>query len=71
MENSLNIDAKKNEVVNAALADLAASSNLGREIKSLSRFVPHRFLRPFFRQELKGVKDSKVDGLILSFAIMS
>ena len=31
-----------------------------KHVKLLTRYVPHRLIRPFFAQELRGVKDSEI-----------
>jgi len=67
-EDNLPATARKQEIIVVALTHLTHNTPLGQEIKSLERFVPYRFLRPFFRQQLRGVPDSKVNGLIASLA---
>jgi hypothetical protein len=39
------------------------------EVGNLLRWVPYRFLRPFFKNELKGVKDSEVNSKIEKYSI--
>lgn len=63
-KNALAIDTKSTEIVDAVLAALLTNSPLSKEILSLGRFVPYRFLRPFFASELRGIKDYKIDSLI-------
>ena len=41
---------------------------LGRELAVLLRWVPYRFLRPFFAAETKGLPDQKVNGQIQELA---
>src|SRR5262249_45634474 len=67
-ENSLASDTKKSEVVNAVLAHIAINSELAGEIRSLGRFVPYRFLRPFFKSSLQGKPDWKIDDLTVELA---
>ncbi|MCX7680921.1 MAG: hypothetical protein N2508_02960 [Anaerolineae bacterium] len=61
----LPLDASKDRVKTHVLYHLESDTELGREIRTLGRFVPYRFLRPFFATELHGRPDSQVDGLIL------
>ncbi len=67
-DRELAIDAKHNEVVDVVLAELSANSNVSKEIISLGRFVPYRFLRSFFASELRGKKDYKINKLIVDLA---
>ena len=67
-ESGLAVDAKHTEVVDAVLAQLSENSALSNEIMSLGRFVPYRFLRPFFVKELRGEKDYKINGLMVELA---
>jgi len=60
----LPINAKRQEVINAIRGYLAQDSELSREIKSFGQYVPFRFLRPFFVQELRGLNDWQVNGKI-------
>lgn len=64
----LNVDAKKTEVFKTTLACLPTQPDLNQDVLSLSRFVPQRFLRPFFANQLKGESDSRVDKLIAGLA---
>ncbi|MFO7540136.1 MAG: HNH endonuclease domain-containing protein [Chloroflexota bacterium] len=64
----LNRDARRQEVVSAVLIEIAHKSPLARQISSLTRYVPTRFLRPFFAQQLKGHPDWKVDEQIITLA---
>ncbi len=43
-------------------------SALKTEIQNKSRYVPYRFLQPWFAQQLVGVPDGKVNGAIVSLA---
>ncbi len=67
-EDDIPANAKRQEVADAALTHLEHGSALGRELKSLSRYVPYRFLRPFFSQQLRGMPDHKIDKSITSLA---
>lgn len=61
----LPMDAPKETIREKVIHHLATGTDLGRDIKTLGRFVPYRFLRPFFANELRGQRDSRVDSLIL------
>lgn len=39
-----------------------------KEFSNLGRYVPYRFLEPFFRDQLSGLKDDKKNGLIADLA---
>lgn len=65
----LSIDAPAAQVAEAARRHIASNDDLGRSILTLARFVPYRFLRPFFAKELRGVSDVKVNGLVASLAV--
>lgn len=67
-EQSLNKDAKCQDVANAVLIELTNKSSFARQIASLTRYVPYRFLRPLFAQQLKGQPDWKIDELIAELA---
>lgn len=67
-EDNLANDAKKREVVNAILTHISTSSEIASEIMSLGRFVPYRFMRPFFKRELQGKPDWKIDSLVVDLA---
>jgi len=64
----LTLDAKKDDIINETLAQLRMHSPVASEILSLGRFVPFRFLRPFFEQELRGKPDWKIDKLVVTLA---
>jgi hypothetical protein len=57
----LSIDSNRQEVIRAVQGYLASDSSLARDIKSLGQYVPFRFLRPFFAQQLRGLEDWKVN----------
>lgn len=65
----LPMDASPDRIAEAALRHAASDDDLGRSILALARYVPYRFLRPFFSQELRGVSDAKVNGLIADLAV--
>lgn len=67
-ETKLAVDAKHTEVVDVVLSQLHENSALSNEIASLGRFVPYRFLRPFFANTLRGEKDYKINRLIEELA---
>lgn len=64
MVSELPLDAPKERVKEQVLCHLKDGTELGRDIRTLGRFVPYRFLRPFFTTELRGRPDSQVDSLI-------
>ena len=61
-------DARRQEVVSAVLTEITNKSDLAQQISSLTRYVPTRFLRPFFAQQLRGQPDWKVDEQIITLA---
>lgn len=65
----LPMDAAADRVAEAVLRHVADNDDLGRSILTLARYVPYRFLRPFFAQKLRGVSDAKVNGLIANLAV--
>ena len=67
-EHDLAIDAKKSQLVRSVVAYINTNSILAKDIVSLGRFVPYRFLRPFFASELRGTPDWKGDDLIVGLA---
>ncbi len=67
-ENSLPIDADRNQIINIVLDHLKGSSPISREIKSLQEYVPFRFLRPFFASQLRGMKDTVINANIEKMA---
>lgn len=64
----LPMNAAADRVAEAALRHVASDDDLGRSILTLARYVPYRFLRPFFAQDLRGVKDTAVNGRIADLA---
>jgi hypothetical protein len=67
-QQGLNRDAKCKEVTNAVLREVSNKSTFARQIASLARYVPYRFLRPFFAQQLRGQPDWKIDNMITGLA---
>jgi len=63
----LSMDRTRQEVIRAIEVNLASDSSFARDIKSLGQYVPFRFLRPFFAQQLRGLDDwnvnESIDGL--------
>jgi hypothetical protein len=49
-------------------ADDNTLSKIKLHIKRLARWVPYRFIRPFFKNELRGFEDSKVNNAIIQLA---
>lgn len=62
------INASTQEVYKQATLQIQQRSGVGREIKALGEYVPQRFLRPFFQQQLRGMPDRKVDTAIRGLA---
>jgi hypothetical protein len=52
----------------SSATEIANKSPLARQISSLTRYVPTRFLRPFFAQQLRGQPDWKIDEQITALA---
>ena len=67
-DRSLEINAKQSAIVASVLEQISLRSRLGREIRSLGDYVPQRFLRPFFQNQLRGTADSLVNRLIEEMA---
>lgn len=65
---SLNENASRSEIQEAAVKHLSMNSPLARDIRSISNYVPHRFLRPFFQTELRGIDDWKINTLVVKLA---
>lgn len=64
----LPMDAKRYQVIQVAKQKVVESSPLADEIRSLAAYVPYRFLRPFFAEQLRGEKDYVINGRILQMA---
>lgn len=58
---NLPMDTKRHELINTMRTYLDQDSNISREIKSFGQYVPYRFLRPFFANELRGLNDWEVN----------
>ena len=69
-ESSLAPDSKRYKVVDVVRIILSETSNttLRQNLNSLMRFVPYRFLRPWFASELKGLTDLSVNSKIIELA---
>ena len=66
MESVLQIDSKKEEVFKT-VSDILShvfDTELKQHVESLSRFVPYRFISPWFYNELRGQKDHVKERLI-------
>jgi hypothetical protein len=66
--NTLPVDAKQSQVIQTVLDTLSSGSVLSREVASLQVYVPYRFLRPFFTNELRGLKDTVINSSIKRLA---
>lgn len=60
-------DIKKQELV-LILLKSKSIPEISTLIKNLSRWVPQRFVRPWFSEELRGVKDYKVNQIIIDLS---
>lgn len=65
---TLDANASRHEILNAARTQLSTSSSLARDIRSIGNYVPQRFLRPFFQAELRAIEDWKVNELVEKLA---
>jgi hypothetical protein len=65
---SLPVDAKKTEIAASVLSFLDEKSARSRDIESLLIYVPYRFLRPFFANELRGLKDNVINSKVEKMA---
>lgn len=63
LESQLSADSKQNEVMNEVFRILNNTSNIDilANLNSLIRYVPYRFLRPWFTNELRGLPDYKIN----------
>lgn len=64
----LSIDSKKKDIIREIYWQLQSDSRLTSDILSLRRYVPFRFLRPFFDQQLRRKNDSQINALITNLA---
>lgn len=62
-ETALTGDANREEVEQVVLQNLS-NSKIKKTINGLKRYVPYRFLTPFFERELRGKADAKKNPLI-------
>lgn len=51
-----------------SILDTPGNSRLSKKLRELTRYVPYRFIRPWFATELKGMEDAKVSKLLKVFA---
>ncbi len=65
---SLDIDSSRDCIIQTVLTHLQQEDNIGRKIRSLERYVPYRFIRPFFDQALRGLKDQECNRRIRDLA---
>lgn len=61
MQANLPMDAPYASVRASAQAHLKQNDEAGKAVRELQKFVPYRFLRPFFSQSLRGVKDWEIN----------
>ncbi len=59
---------KKHQIIQEISNQLLTDDQFAREVNSLARFVPYRFLRPFFNNQTKGKPDWQVNDLIAELA---
>lgn len=65
----LPMNAAADRIAETVLRHVSSDDDLGRSILTLARYVPYRFLRPFFAQALRGVSDAKTNSLIANLAV--
>jgi len=65
---SLPIDAQRKTIIQTVQECLNSNSKLAKAIKDLGKYVPYRFLRPFFARDLVGLEDWKVNKSIEKMA---
>jgi hypothetical protein len=63
-----NSQLKEIEVSIKELLNNKSLTNLQKELNKLMRFVPYRFIRPWFEKELRNLSDSKVDFKIVELS---
>ncbi len=68
-ETTLQDDDNEVKVLDKILSILKTSKNsgLGKKLRDLTRYVPYRFVRPWFATELRGLEDYKVSKLLKVF----
>lgn len=69
-ESRLSVDARQDTVFKKVLQTLdhSPNTNLLGKMNSLIRYVPYRFLRPWFTNELKGLLDYQINSKIVQLA---
>ena len=67
LESGLAIDASVFDVTEICMK-LPKGSAARRVLEERGRFVPYRFIRPFFETEIQGLKDHEVNGRITDLA---
>ncbi len=65
---SLDVNAAPEEIINAVQRIFAEDSPLAQEIRTLGNYVPQRFLRVFFQDQMRGIDDWKVNNLVETLA---
>jgi len=72
-ETRLSLDAEQVQITDEINRILTKpeSPGLAKKLHSLMRFVPYRFLRPWFASELSGLPDHKVNSRIIRLATQS
>lgn len=63
--------ANQEEIVNKIAELRKTSREFNKEFNELGRYVPYRFLEPFFRNVLSRVEDHRKNGLIVNLATES
>ncbi|WP_288087365.1 HNH endonuclease domain-containing protein [Roseiflexus sp.] len=64
----LPMNAAADLIAEAVLRHVSSDDDLGKSILNLARYVPYRFLRPFFAQDLRGIRDTEVNSRIMGLA---
>lgn len=69
-ETSLQDDDDEGKIIDQIVNILESSKNAGlrKRLRDLTRYVPYRFIRPWYAAELKGVDDTRVSKLLKIFA---
>ena len=66
-ESGLSIDANVSDVTTVCL-NLQSSSRARKELIRIGRYVPYRFIRPFFMSEIQTLTDHAVNNRIIELA---
>ncbi|MFW5804880.1 MAG: HNH endonuclease domain-containing protein [bacterium] len=66
-KSNLPIETKKNDLF-LRVKEVKDNQNIGRIINQLSRYVPYRFLSPWYFENLRRIQDSKKNNLIISLS---